>query len=111
MKTVKKYYSEKAILGEIDQAKAQKEREAAHAESCGKFADETFAWLNSQPEEAKTTEVYREKFMQATDARKTSDRLRKHQSAFEPKLLRLKRTLAAFRTEPMPFAEKAVIAQ
>lgn len=110
-KNQKKYYNEDSIIKEIDDAKAQKEREAAHAEQCDKYANETFEWLNAQSERVKSTETYKEKYQQAMEARDTATRLRKHQSSFEPKLLRLKRTLAAFRTEPMPFSERAVVSQ
>lgn len=112
MKTAKKYYNEKDIIKEIDAAKAKKEREAKHAEELDKFADECFAWINAHPaDQRKQTDQYKQKYHAGGMARRAAARLRKHQSSFEPKLLRLKRTLAAFNTEPFTFCERAVIAQ
>jgi hypothetical protein len=114
MKHAKKYYDEDTIIKEIDQAKEQKEREAAHAEALDKEADRLFVWLNQFDKDnlrGLKKEQWLEKYQQAAGARTEADRLRKHQSAFIPKLERLKRTLAAFNTAPLAFAEKAVIAQ
>lgn len=43
--------------------------------------------------------------------RDRAQRIRNYQSRYQQKLNRLKRTLAAFRTEPMAFVDRAVVAQ
>lgn len=114
IKRQKRYYSEKSIIDQIDKIQAQKLSEMQCAEELDKFATEGFKWCGQRDEfklKGDKLEEWRERYSQANDARTEAARLRKHQSAFEPKLERLKRTLTAFQTEPFAFCEKAVVAQ
>lgn len=112
----KRYSSEAAIIRDIDSHLELQKQECAEAERLDALANASFAWCALQESTVpdRSEELVQEiatRFHEARNQRDKADKLRKRQSAHVTRLERLKRTLAAFRTQPMPFCDEPIMLQ
>lgn len=101
-----RYKSAKDIEDAIDSTKEKQAYNAAEAERLDKLAKSLFLWTserNPDALEGAALQEYRTKHGAAIRARNACDKLRKAHGRFEKRLIRLKKTLAAFLTDIMPF--------
>lgn len=102
----RRFTSRKQILEAIDALKAQQTSECLQAETMDREADALYKWLGEQDIDHMTdmeSQVWHERRESAYFQRNEAQRLRTHQQTIIAKLGRLKDTLAAFDTAPMPF--------
>ena len=107
LKPTPRYQTRDQILRAIDRTQANKEKWAARADAHDRSADTIYA----QSAKEESASVRFQLVQDAEDHRSEARRIRSYQCRYVQRLKRLKKTLAAFLTQPMPFVEESVVMQ